>query len=223
MNRNNVISVLVGVAAMTNLSLASAEVSLGDGPDKSLIALTKCSDIKPVNIMIGNSGSYTFQEGFSTEKRTGFINREKAELTQGCILPSLQPNQIVYMEVDTEKYKAAGSSNDWTMQCIKSASPSEGVVTRTEAPYTVDYLSGKALMLHCGHSEKNVEECAEGSNSSRSGKWSKKLDKAGRTMLTVLAQTSSLAPAGGEKLYCQYYNKVSRQSLFAFEYLRTKK
>ena len=185
--------------------------------------MTNCTSFKPENITLGYSGNYTFQKGFTKEKRTGLINREAGTLANGCILPSLKSRQIVYMEVDTKKYKAAGSSNDWSMQCIKSANPGAGAVGekegKTEYPYTVNYLSGKAMMLHCGNSE-GIEECAEGSNSSRSGAWKKKLNAKGKTMLSVLANTSTLAPPEGEKLYCQYYNQKSGKSLFAFEYLR---
>ena len=223
MNGIKVMPALAGLVIMASTSFAAADVSLGDGPAKSLIAFTKCSDIKPTNIMTGYLGAYTFSKGFSTEKRSGFIKRENGTLTNNCILPSLQPHQMVYMEVDTKKFEAAGSSNDWSMQCVKSENPGGGLVNRTEAPYKVTYLSGKDLMLHCGHSEKNAKECAEGSNSSRSGKWSKQLKVSGKTMLSVLAQSSTLAAAGGEKLYCQYYNKVSGKSLFAFEYIRTRK
>lgn len=216
-------SVLIGISTMSSVM---ADVSLESVPDKSLIAFTKCSDITPTNIMTGYLGDYTFKQGFSEEKRSGLINRQKGKLSNTCILPSLQPRQIVYMEVDTKKFKSAGDSNDWGMQCVKSANPGAGIlgdIEGPESPYKVTYLSGKALMLHCGHSEKNTDVCAEGSNSSRSGQWDKKLKASGKTMLSVLAQTSTLAPTGGEKVYCQYYNKVSGKSLFAFEYLRVKK
>lgn len=200
-----------------------ASPSLEGGPDKSLTSMTTCTGFKPENITIGKSGNYTFQKGFTKEKRSGLINREAGTLTNGCILPSLQSRQIAYMEVDTKAYKAAGSSNDWSMQCIKSADPGAGAVgesePKSEYPYTVNVLAGKDMLLYCGNSE-GVEECAEGSNSNRSGKWKKKLQSKGKTMLSVLANTSTLAPKQGEKLYCQYYNQTSGKSLFAFEYLR---
>ena len=202
---------------------SSSTISLGDGPDDSLISFTKCSGIEMSNITIGTVGNYTFQQGFSKEKRTGLISREKGQVSKGCILPSMQPGQYTYLEVDTNKFEAAGSSNDWKMQCVQSADPGAGVVQgATEFPYKTSFLSGKDMMLHCGHSEENVEACAEGSNSSRSGEWKKKLKKDGKTMLSVMAVHSTLAPAQGEKLYCQYYNKKSGKSLFAFEYLRTR-
>lgn len=222
MNKVITIALLAGMTATVSLPLA-ADIDLGSGPDEKLISFTKCSDIALTNVMTGYLDSYTFQQGFSQEKRSGLIKREKGEVKSTCILPSLQPQQMVYMEVDTEQLEAAGDSNNWSMQCIRSDKPSEGALeNETEVPYKVNYLSGKDMMLHCGHSEKNAGDCGEGSNSSRSGQWKKKLEESGKTMLSVLAQKSSLAPEGGEKLYCQYYNKASGKSLFAFEYIRTK-
>lgn len=207
----------------SNTAASASSISLGDGPDDSLISFTKCSDLKVSNIVIGNVGNYTFQQGFSKEKRSGLINRVKGQATKGCILPSLQPMQNIYMEVDTKKLKAKGDSNNWKMQCVQSADPGAGVVTgATEYPYKTSFLSGKDMMLHCGHSEENVEACAEGSNSSRSGAWDKKLKANGKTMLSLMAVKSTMAPPQGEKLYCQYYNTKSAESLFAFEYLRTR-
>lgn len=200
--------------------------SLGQGPSADLVNMTRCTDLKLDSVVTGNMGDYTFQQGFSKEKRSGFIKRKPGKVSNGCILPSLQSRQIAYMEVDSKAYEAMGSSNDWQMQCLRSDKPSAGALTekesRTEAPYHTDVLQGKDVLLFCGNSE-GVDECAEGSNSQRSGKWSKKLKARGKTMLSVHAFTSTLAPAGGEKIYCQYYNKQSQKSLFAFEYLRLRK
>ncbi len=194
-------------------------------PSSELTALTSCSGLELTNILIGELGNYTFQQGFSKEKRSGYVNRRSVSATGGCILPSLKPRQIAYLEVDTKKFNAMGSSNDWSIQCLRSKNPSAGAVTenepRTEFPYRTNVLSGKDVMLHCGNSE-GVTQCAEGSNSHRSGEWDKLLKAKGRTMLSVLAQTSTLAPAQGEEVYCQYYNKQSGKSLFAFQYLRTR-
>ncbi|XQW84508.1 hypothetical protein ACOYR1_15410 [Thalassotalea piscium] len=210
----------------SNSAQSSSNVSLEGGPSESLISMTTCAKLKPENITVGYMGNYTFQNGFKKEKRSGLIKRQSGELTHGCILPSLQSRQIAYMEVDTKAYEALGSSNDWTMQCIDSDNPGAGALSekesRTESIYSVDAISGKDMMLYCGNSE-NVTECSEGSNSQRSGAWSKKLKANGKTMLSILAFTSPLAPNGGQKLFCQYYNKKSRVSLFAVEYLRLKK
>ncbi len=194
-------------------------------PDANVRALTQCSSLSVSNAMIGTLGDYTFQKGMSSEKRSGFLNRRSVSATDGCIMPSMAPREVLYMEVDTAAYEAMGNSNDWTMQCVKPDNLSEGAVNdlepKGEYPYRVNFLSGKDVMLHCGNSE-GVSECATGSNSSRSGAWKKKLESRGKTMLSVLATTSTLAPSSGEKLYCQYYNAPSGKSLFAFQYLRTR-
>ena len=214
---------ILSICAISPITGSAQTPSLVGGPDKSLTAMTTCTDVKPENIIIGYNKTYTFQKGFSKEERTGLIERQAGQLTDGCILPSLQPYQIAYMEVDTKEYKKLGNSNDWSMQCLKSENSSAGAVNetegKTEIPYSVSVLSGKAMMLYCGNSE-GIEECAEGSNSQRSGLWKKKLSKAGKTMLSISANTSTLAPKEGEKLYCQYYNHKSGKSLFGFEYLR---
>ena len=201
-------------------------LSLSNSPSEELIAFTECTNFKPENITLGYRGEYTFKKGFKKEKRTGFINRTKGNLSHGCILPSLQSKQIAYMEVDTKKYEALGNSNSWSMQCLRSADPDAGAITenesKTESIYSVSALSGKDMMLHCGNSE-GITECASGSNSKRGGEWKKKLKAKGKTMLSIHAFTSTLAPEGGEKLYCQYYNETSGKSLFAVEYIRSKR
>lgn len=215
-----------GVEKVKASSAGGSSINLGDGPSASLVSMTSCASLKPENIVVGYMGDYTFQDGFKKESRSGLIKRQAGKLKNGCVLPSLKSRQVAYMEVNTKEFKALGSSNDWTMQCIRSEKPGEGALSesepRTESVYSVDTMSGKDMMLHCGNSE-GVSECAEGSNSSRSGAWSKKLKAKGNTMLSISAFTSTLAPAGGEKLYCQYYNKKSRVSLFAFEYIRLRK
>ena len=200
--------------------------SLGDGPDDSLIAFTKCAGINIENVMIGSLGDYEFQQGFSKEKRGGMINRQPASVQKECILPSIMSRQVIYMEVDSEQYSGMGSANDWEMQCVKSADPGAVAVgndePKSEYPYKVDFLAPKDYLLHCGHNVEHAGQCAEGSNSTRSGEWDKNLKARGKTMLSVHGNTSTLAPANGENLYCQYYNKSTRSSLFAFEYLRTR-
>jgi hypothetical protein len=199
-------------------SQSTASIKLGT-PDASLIELTECTDLELSNIILGYDGNYTFKNGFKKEKRSGFIKREKGKASHGCILPSLNSGQTAYLEVDSKKFKALGNSNSWTMQCVRSNNLDAGVLTN-EYPRE-GFLSGKAMMLHCGNSE-GIKECAKGSNSSRSGAWKKKLEKDGKKMFSFKAIKATLAPKGGEKVYCQYYNSDSGKSLFAFEYLRTK-
>jgi len=202
----------------------SSHAGLEYAPE-SLVKFIQCAGLELTNVMIGEYGNYYFQQGFKKEKRSGFINRKPVQVTYGCVLPNLQPRQFAYLEVDAKEYESMGSSNDWEMQCVKSADPVAGAVSEqegvSESPYKVDYLAGKDLLLHCGN-DQGIEECATGSNSSRSGEWEKKLEQRGKTMLSVTATTSTLAPPQGEKLFCHYYNKNSGKSLFAFEYLRTR-
>lgn len=204
----------------SNSQSSKGKTSLKLGtPDKSLVELTECTDLKLSNIILGYDGTYTFKNGFKKEKRTGFIKREKGKVSNGCILPSLNSGQSVYLEVDAKKFKALGNLNDWSMQCIKSANPDEGVL-QNEYPRE-GFLSKKEMMLHCGNSE-GVKECAKGSNSTRARAWKKKLEKNGKKMFSLKAIKATKAPKGGEKIYCQYYNSNSGKSLFAFEYIRTK-
>jgi len=216
---------LSGLALSITTQQAVAEDGLG-APAAELVAMTQCMDLPMSNAMIGNLGDYTFKQGFSKEKRSGFINRREAEFSDDCILPSMRAHDVAYVEVDTETYEDTGNSNDWVMQCLKSANPSEGAVNDTEPkgeyPYTVSALGKKHMMLHCGNSE-GIEECAKGNNNSRGRAWDDLLESRNKTMLSVYMTSSTLAPSEGEKLFCQYYHKPSGESLFAFEYLRTPK
>jgi len=204
--------------SISNVDQGHTDLKLGT-PPSSLTSMTQCTNLKISNVMTGYDGTYTFKNGFKTEKRSGFIKREKGKVSKKCILPSLNSGQSLYLEVNEKKFKALGSSNNWSMQCIKSANPDAGVLT-SEYPRE-GFLSEKAMMLHCGNSE-GIKECAKGSNSSRAGAWKKKLQKSGNMMFSFKAVTATLAPKGGEKVYCQYYNSDSGKSLFAFEYIRTK-
>lgn len=215
------LTVSISHAAYSEQAKTSSNISLEGGPDASLTKFTKCSGLELSNIIVGNYGNYVFQQGFSEEERSGLVNRKKGQVSGGCILPSLESLQVVYMEVDTEQYDDMGYN--WTMQCVRSDNPQAGAIkdARSEYPVKVNYLAGKDIMLHCGHDEDHVEACAEGSNGTRSRAWDDVLESRGKTMLSVVAKQSMLAPEGGEKLYCQYYNKKTKTSLFGFEYIRT--
>lgn len=183
-------------------------------PSQDLMDLTQCSDLKVSNVMVGKLGEFTFQQGLSQEERTGFINRRAATPTNGCILPSIDAYEAIYMEVDTAKFKAMGS---FELQCVESATkknandplPNRGM----------SHISEKHMMLNCGNSE-GIEECISGSNSDRASAWSKSLESRGKTMLSVHAPTNHNDP--GTNIYCQYYNPASGKSLFGFQFLRRK-
>ena len=181
------------------------------------LVVNQCADLELTNIMTGNYGEYTFTSGLSEEVRQGLINRKPGKVTRGCIVPSLEPRQVLYLEVDTKKYTAMGNSNDWKMQRVRSEDP---VPLQADIP-TGDDLNYTAIMLHCGHSEENVEASKRGSNSQRGQKYSALLESRGKTMMTVFPKDGVYdSPPQGEKVYCQFYNKPSKTSMFAFEYIR---
>lgn len=199
----------------------AAQPELGE-PSEDLIAFTTCSDIKIENVVVGELGNYTYKKGFSNEELQAFVNRKPNEAKQGCILPSLNSREVMYLEVDSKAF--AKTSSSWEMQCVKSDNPSAGAIDegRDQYPANVNYLSDKHMMLHCGHDQENVEKCATGKMSDLAAAHDADLKKRGKTSFSFLATVGWNSPNNGEKLYCQYYNADSGQSLFAFEYLRVK-
>lgn len=212
---------VVGGATGGSVSAGTSHHNLSGGPAANLKALTKCHGASMTNVQVGQYGSYYFQSGMSREERSGFINRRPGSVTDGCILPSLQPKEVVYFEVD-ESVKRQFSNA--VMQCVRSANPSAGTLQEAKDNYAyhTGFLTGKDVHLHCGN-DQNITDCGTGKNSARGGQYKKKLRAKGKAMLSVQATSSLNAPAGGEKLYCQYFNAKTGTSLFAFEYIRARK
>lgn len=202
-------------AAGTSGGAASSGKRAGPAPEK-FTAMTKCAALPMTNVMIGQVGDYTFQSGIKTEERSGFINRENVSPTNGCILPSMGTYDFLYVEVDAAKYEAMGNSNDWELQCA----PMHDGIKHVDMKPSMGNLSGKDMMLHTGHS-LGYTPSAAGSNSDRSRAWDDELKKRGKAMISV-----NMPPLhnGGPKddFYCQYYNKPSGTSAFAFAYRRHK-
>lgn len=211
-------------SALFTLQVQAADVAtrldLSGGPSDKLTSLTQCAGATFSNVMTGEYGRYHFMNGFSKEERTGFINRKKGKVSKGCIMPSLQPQQVLYFEVDDKVYQEYRNAQ---MQCIRSDNMAAGAVNETESrgeyPSNVTYLSSKDVLLHCGN-DQGVKECATGRNSQRGSEYKKQLKARGKTMMSVMGIKSTHAPAGGEKLYCQHFNSKTGKSLFAFEYIR---
>ncbi len=201
-------------------SKGSSNITLGT-PSSSLTSLTKCSGLKLENVTLGYLGDYTFQQGFSKEKRTGFINRTKGTAND-CIAPSLQSKQILYFEVDKAKYKATDKGRDYKLQCVKSDDPGAGAVDYWDWNGTSDkYLGTSAMKLHCGN-DQGIEDCASGSNSDRAKVYVNDLKKRGKYGVSFLARENTRSDSSGsEKLYCQFYNKRTGNSLVAFEMIST--
>ncbi len=201
----------------------SGPVKMGT-PSKQLTDLTNCAGIPLERVTIGTHGEYTFQQGFSKEKRDGFINRRPGKVIRDCITPSLQSGEIVYFEVDTAKYKAMTKGNDWQMQCVKSNNPGGGTISlngwRGESEM---WLGDKDMKLHCGNSEGDTD-CATGTNAQRSRAYKNDLRARGKTGFSFLARTLDTGrDQDAGKLYCQFYNKRSGKSLVAFEMMFLKR
>jgi hypothetical protein len=187
--------------------------------------LTQCDSLRPSKVTYGKLGDYTFSQGMSTETRTGFINRRDVSFESGCVLPNLETNEIMYLEFDTAKLKAAGHPNGYETQCVKIDDRAYGAVnvteTRSEYPSNDSVLGESHMRLACGNSE-GISECTNGSNSDRATAADKDLKARGKTALSFMMVPTrrSDTPKSGERLYCQYYNKNSGKSLFGYEYFR---
>jgi hypothetical protein len=196
-------------------------------PNPELRKGLQCLDFKPFDLQIGVKEDYKVKIGMATETRGGFIKREKAELSDGCFLPVLKPNQCAHMLVNQAKFEALGNSDDWKVQCVHSDAPDQGVITSTDLfPYSiqpgpVDY---KDMILLCGHDQDPSYACNPGSNSARGGEWQKVLEAKKAVQISVCAYPDgSVGDASfpkGRYVYCQYFNKKSGKSLIGFEYLR---
>jgi len=196
-------------------------------PNPELRKGLQCVDFKPFDIQLGYREDYKVKIGMATETRGGFIKREKATLTDGCMLPTLKPSQCAQMLVDKAKFDALGNSNDWKVQCVHSDAPDQGVITNTDQfpavvqPGPVDY---KDMILLCGHDQDPSYACNPGSNSARGGEWQKVMDAKKAIQVSVCAFADGGLPdkafPKGRYVYCQYYNKTSGKSLIGFEYLR---
>ncbi len=187
-------------------------------PAKSLTDFTKCAGIPLEKVTIGRLGDYTFQQGFSKEKRTGFINRRPGNVIRDCITPSLQAGEIVYFEVDTAKYNQLRKGNGLKWQCVKSKNPGGGTVKLNDWNGTSPrYLGTSAMKLHCGN-DQGVTDCASGKNSDRASAYTKEMKQRGKTGISFLARYLERGnESRGGKLYCQFYAPDSGKSLVGFE------
>jgi hypothetical protein len=69
-------------------------------PNPELRKGLQCLHFKPFDLQTGVKEDYKVKIGMATETRGGFIKREKAELSDGCFLPVLKPNQCAHMLVN---------------------------------------------------------------------------------------------------------------------------
>lgn len=181
----------------------------------------KCDDVPLSNVQIGNNASYKVTEGLSSSNYTGFINRRPADVTNQCFVGVLQSDECVTMDVsEAQLNKVSGNtSNNLKMQCVYSDNPSE--MATAEVPYKADNVSLKAMLLKCGHDQGDDYACDEGSNSTRAGIYKKQHLK-GKVQLSVCGTKYHQVQNGSRHIYCQYYNKKTKKSIFAFEFNQTK-
>ena len=114
---------------------------------------------------------------------------------------------------------SGGTSNNLKMQCVYSDKPS--TMATAEVPYKADNVPLNYMLLKCGHDQGDGYACDDGSNSSRSGKY-KKQNLNGKVQLSVCGTRYHQVPEGGQHIYCQYYNKKSKKSIFGFEFNQTR-
>ena len=205
-----------GVTHLDNKSVSTSK------PNPELrSSILKCDDVALKNVQIGNVSSYNVSEGISSSKYTGFINRRQASVSNTCFVGVLQSDECATMEVSKAELDKAtgGTSNNLTMQCVYSDDPSK--MATAEVPYKADNVSLKSMLLKCGHDQGDDYACDEGSNSSRAGKY-KKQNLNGKVQLSVCGIKYHQAPKGGQHIYCQYYNKKSKKSIFGFEFNQTR-
>lgn len=184
-------------------------------------SILKCDDVPLTNVQIGNSTSYKVTEGISSSDYTGFINRRKAQVSNTCFVGVLQSDECVTMEVSKAVLDKAsgGTSNNLKMQCVYSDNPSK--MATAEVPYKADNVALSYMLLKCGHEQGDDYPCDEGSNSTRAGKY-KDQYLSGKVQLSVCGTTYHQVPQEGQHIYCQYYNKKSKKSIFGFEFNQTR-
>jgi hypothetical protein len=183
-------------------------------------------DLKPQDVQYGKVAKYKFTQGMKTDERTGFLERESVEMTNGCYVGALEPEQCVSMTVDTAKFEGLGNSNKWEVQCVYADDPSAGMIkNKNMYPYALDRMKPNYYVLMCGHDQGEGYECAEGSNSKRGGIWRDKLKAAGKTQLGFCVNRKLYQETDyedkdfpkGRYLYCQYFNSTSGKALFGWQ------
>ncbi len=193
-------------------------------------AISCIDDLVPGDVTRGVMRDYDVKEGMKTSQRSGLMDREAVELSNTCFLGELQPRDCFALTVNEEKYTSLGNSNDWEVQCVYADDPSSGAIgNKSEYPYSVDRMPGKAMMLMCGNPDGDPYECAEGSNSARGGLWKEKMTAQGKVQLGFCAGEYAHQELpnydhkdypGGRWVHCQYYNNTSKKSMFGYDFLQ---
>ena len=182
----------------------------GAAPAKFANATT-CASLGLGNAFVARAGDYTFQQGLSTEERSGLIDRRNVAPVRGCVFEGLGVGDVLYVEFDKSKYK----KYDYSMQC--AAFDGSEQLDHTNGPRVGNY-TGKDVMLHSGNST-GYTPTATGSNSDRSGAYDKYMAKRGRDFTTINFGALHTDKAGTD-FYCQLFNKKTGKSAVALTYRR---
>lgn len=172
---------------------------------------TSCANLGLGNAFIARAGDYTFQQGISTEERTGLLDRRPVEPIKGCSFEGLGVGDVLYVEFDAAKY----SKHGYRMQCVSYDGSEQ--LDNTNGPRVGNY-TGQHVMLHDGNST-GYTPTASGSNSDRGNAYKTYMDKRGRAFTTI--NFGSLhTDTSGTDFYCQLFDKNSGKSALALTYRR---
>lgn len=173
--------------------------------------MTQCANLGIGNAFVARSGDYTFQQGLSTEERSGLLDRRNVTPVNGCIYEGLGVGDVLYVEFDAKKYK----KYDYKVQCVSYDGSEQ--LDHTFGPRVGNY-TGKDVMLHEGNST-GYTPTATGSNSNRSGAYDKYMAKRGRAFATINFQPLHTDKSGTD-FYCQLYNKSTGKNALALTFRR---
>ncbi|MEM7703328.1 MAG: hypothetical protein AAF251_15430 [Pseudomonadota bacterium] len=174
-------------------------------------SMTQCANLGIGNAFVARAGDYTFQQGLSTEERSGLLDRRDVKPVSGCLYEGLGIGDVLYVEFDAKKYQKYA----YKVQCVSYDGSEQ--LDHTFGPKIGNY-KGKDVMLHEGNST-GYSPTASGSNSNRSGAYDKYMAKRGRAFTTVNFEALHTDKAGTD-FYCQLFDKNTGKSALALTYRR---
>ena len=174
-------------------------------------SMTKCASLGLGNAFVARSGDYTFQQGLSTEDRSGLLDRRNVTPVSGCLYEGLGVGDVLYVEFDAKKYEKYA----YKVQCVSYDGSEQ--LDHTNGPRVGNY-KGKDVMLHEGNST-GYTPTASGSNSNRSGAYDKYMAKRGRAFTTINFGALHTDKSGTD-FYCQLFDKNTGKSALALTYRR---
>ena len=182
----------------------------GPAPAKYASA-TKCASLGIGNAFVARAGDYTFQQGLSTEERSGLLDRRPVTPANGCLFEGMGIGDVLYVEFDANKYQKYA----YKVQCVSYDGSEQ--LDHTIGPKVGNY-TGKHVMLHEGNST-GYTPTASGSNSDRSSAYDKYMKKRGRAFTTINFEALHTDKAGTD-FYCQLFDKSTGKSALALTYRR---